>query len=78
MEFQAENCVRLVKLHGIEAPTRGRAPRVDSNTCTRLAPEFRPSEARRLALTLGFYFTFRYASWMNIAELELAVITPTT
>jgi len=36
---------------------------------------FAPDEARRIARRLAFHFTPVHASWLNMAEIELAVLT---
>lgn len=36
---------------------------------------FPPAEARRLAKKLEFHFTPKHASWLNMAEIELAVLS---
>ena len=36
---------------------------------------FPPEEARRLAQRLEFHFTPKHGSWLNIAEIELRVLT---
>lgn len=35
---------------------------------------FRPAEARRLARKLAFHYTPKHGSWLNMAELELAIL----
>jgi hypothetical protein len=36
---------------------------------------FAPAEARRLRRRLEFHYTPRHASWLNMAEIELSVLT---
>jgi len=36
---------------------------------------FAPAEARRLLRRLEFHFTPKHASWLNMAEIELSVLT---
>jgi hypothetical protein len=36
---------------------------------------FAPEEARRLARKLGFHYTPKHGSWLNIAEIELSVFS---
>jgi DDE superfamily endonuclease len=36
---------------------------------------FEPTEARRLARRLELHYTPKHGSWLNIAEIELSVLT---
>ncbi len=48
---------------------------LSTHTTTALYQTFAPAEARRLAARLEFHYTPTHASWLNMAELELAVLT---
>jgi hypothetical protein len=47
---------------------------LSTHTAAALYQTFPPAEARRLAAKLEFHYTPKHASWLNIAELELAVL----
>ena len=47
---------------------------LSTHTAAALYQTFPPAEARRLAARLEFHYTPRHASWLNMAELELAVL----
>jgi hypothetical protein len=44
------------------------------HTATALYETFEPAEARRILRRLEFYYTPVHASWLNMVELELAVL----
>lgn len=48
---------------------------LSTHTAAALYQTFPPAEARRIAARLEFHYTPKHASWLNIAELELAVLT---
>ena len=48
---------------------------LSTHTAAALYQTFGPEEARRLAKRLEFHYTPKHASWLNMAELELAVLT---
>ena len=48
---------------------------LSTHTAAALYQTFPPAEARRLAAKLEFHYTPTHASWLNMAELELAVLT---
>ena len=48
---------------------------LSTHTAAALYQTFPPAEARRLATRLEFHYTPKHASWLNIAELELAILT---
>lgn len=48
---------------------------LSTHTAAALYQTFPPAEARRLARKLEFHYTPKHASWLNMAELELAVLT---
>ena len=48
---------------------------LSTHTAAALYQTFPPAEARRLAQRLEFHYTPVHASWLNMAELELAVLT---
>ena len=47
---------------------------LSTHTAAALYQTFPPAEARRLATKLEFHYTPKHASWLNMAELELAVL----
>lgn len=47
---------------------------LSTHSAAALYQTFPPAEARRLAAKLEFHYTPVHASWLNIAELELAVL----
>lgn len=47
---------------------------LSTHTAAALYQTFAPAEARRLAAKLEFHYTPKHASWLNMAELELAVL----
>lgn len=47
---------------------------LSTHTTAALYQTFAPAEARRIAARLEFHYTPKHASWLNIAELELAVL----
>jgi hypothetical protein len=47
---------------------------LSTHTTAALYQTFPPAEARRLAQKLEFHYTPKHASWLNMAELELAVL----
>jgi len=48
---------------------------LNTHTMGSLYEAFSPAEARRLASKLEFHFTPVHASWLNMAELELSVLS---
>jgi hypothetical protein len=48
---------------------------LSTHTAAALYQTFPPTEARRLARKLEFHYTPKHASWLNMAELELAVLS---
>ena len=48
---------------------------LSTHTAAALYQTFSPAEARRLAAKLEFHYTPKHASWLNMAELELSVLT---
>ena len=48
---------------------------LNTHTYGALYEAFEPAEARRLASKLEFHFTPKHASWLNMAELELSVLS---
>jgi hypothetical protein len=47
---------------------------LNTHTPAALYEVFEPAEARRLVAKLEFYYTPKHASWLNQAEIELAVL----
>lgn len=48
---------------------------LNTHTCVSLYKAFPPEKARELAKRLDIRYTPRHGSWLNIAEIELNVIT---
>ena len=48
---------------------------LSTHSAAALYQTFAPAEARRLARKLEFHFTPKHASWLNMAELELSVLS---
>ncbi|MBY0458507.1 MAG: transposase [Gemmataceae bacterium] len=48
---------------------------LNTHTVGALYEAFEPAEARRLAARLEFHYTPKHASWLNMAELELSVLS---
>ena len=63
VDFPDATCIRVV------------LDNLSTHTAAALYQTFAPAEARRLAAKLEFHYTPKHASWLNIAELELAVLT---
>ena len=47
---------------------------LNTHTPAALYETFEPAEARRIARKLEFHFTPKHGSWLNMAEIELAVL----
>lgn len=63
VDFPDATCIRVV------------LDNLSTHTAAALYQTFPPAEARRLVAKLEFHYTPKHASWLNIAELELAVLT---
>lgn len=48
---------------------------LNTHTPAALYKTFAPAEARRIARKLEFHFTPKHGSWLNMAEIELAVLS---
>lgn len=48
---------------------------LSTHTAAALYQTFPPAEARRLARKLEFHYTPKHASWLNMAEIELSVLS---
>jgi transposase len=48
---------------------------LSTHSAAALYQTFAPAEARRLAKKLEFHYTPKHASWLNMAEIELAVLS---
>lgn len=48
---------------------------LSTHSLAALYQSFPPAEARRLARKLEFHFTPKHASWLNMAELELSILS---
>lgn len=63
VDFPDATCIRVV------------LDNLSTHTAAALYQTFPPAEARRIAAKLEFHYTPKHASWLNMAELELAVFT---
>ena len=48
---------------------------LNTHTLASLYATFPPSEARRIARTLDLHYTPKHGSWLNMAEIELSVLS---
>ena len=48
---------------------------LNTHTPACLYEAFEPAEARRIAMRLEWHYTPEHASWLNMAEIELSVLT---
>jgi hypothetical protein len=48
---------------------------LNTHTPAALYTTFRPAEARRIVRKLDFHYTPQHGSWLNMAEIELAVLS---
>ena len=48
---------------------------LNTHTMASLYEAFPPDEARAIARKLEFHYTPKHGSWLNIAEIELAVLS---
>ena len=48
---------------------------LDNHTPEALYETFPPAEARRILRRLEFHYTPKHGSWLNIAEIELSILT---
>jgi DDE superfamily endonuclease len=48
---------------------------LNTHTLGALYEAFSPTEARRIARKLDFHYTPKHASWLNIAEIEISVLS---
>ena len=48
---------------------------LNTHTASALYETFPPEEARRILRKLEFHYTPRHASWLNIAEIELSIVS---
>jgi hypothetical protein len=63
VDFPDATCIRVV------------LDNLSTHSAAALYQTFPPADARRSAQRLEFHYTPKHASWLNIAELELAVFT---
>lgn len=63
VDFPDATCIRVV------------LDNLSTHSAAALYQTFPPAEARRIAQRLEFHYTPKHASWLNIAELELSVLT---
>jgi hypothetical protein len=48
---------------------------LNTHTPAALYEAFPPAEARRIAARLEFHYTPKHGSWLNMAELEISVLS---
>jgi hypothetical protein len=48
---------------------------LNTHTLASLYEAFAPEEARRLARRLEFHYTPKHGSWLNMAEMELSILS---
>ncbi len=48
---------------------------LNTHTLAPLYQTFEPAEARRIARRLEFHYTPKHGSWLNMAEIELSVLS---
>lgn len=66
----------LLEVHYADAPlVRLVMDNLNTHTLGSLYEAFEPSEARRLAERLEIHYTPKHGSWLNIAEIELRVLS---
>jgi len=69
----------IKELADVDYPTAEKIILVSDNLNTHkiasLYEAFEPTEARRLAKRLEFHYTPKHGSWLNIAEIELSILT---
>jgi hypothetical protein len=63
VHFPAADCIRVV------------LDNLNTHTPATLYEVFAPEEARRLARRLEFHYTPKHGSWLNMAEVELSVLS---
>ena len=70
-------CMRdLVDVHFPEADViRVVLDNLNTHTLGALYEAFEPAEARRIARKLEFHFTPKHGSWLNMAEIEIAILS---
>lgn len=69
----------IKELADVDYPTAEKIILVSDNLNTHkiasLYEAFEPTEARRLAKRIEFHYTPKHGSWLNIAEIELSILT---
>lgn len=69
----------IKELADVDYPTAEKIILVSDNLNTHKIPSlyeaFEPTEARRLAKRIEFHYTPKHGSWLNIAEIELSILT---
>jgi hypothetical protein len=63
VHFPGADCIRVV------------LDNLNTHTPATLYEAFAPEEARRLARRLEFHYTPKHGSWLNMAEVELSVLS---
>lgn len=48
---------------------------LNTHTCAALYEAFEPAEARRIARKLELHYTPKHGSWLNMAEIEISVLS---
>jgi hypothetical protein len=72
----AEQMRQLVDIHfPMAEKIRVVLDNLNTHTFAALYTAFSPDEARRLARKLEFHYTPKHGSWLNMVEIELAVLT---
>jgi hypothetical protein len=70
----AQAMKHLVQMHGSAEVIRVVLDNLNTHKIASLYEAFPPDEARALARKLEFHYTPRHGSWLNIAEIEFAVL----
>jgi hypothetical protein len=70
----ARSMQHVVGLHPAAEVIRVVLDNLNTHTAGSLYEGFPPEEARALARKLEFHYTPKHGSWLNIAEIELAVL----
>ncbi len=74
----AKSMKHVVGLYPDAEVTRVVLDNLNTHTAGALYEAFPPEEARALARKLEFHYTPKHGSWLNIAEIELAVLSNST
>jgi hypothetical protein len=74
VEF-AQSMQRIVELYPQAEVIRVVLDNLNTHKTTSLYEAFPPEQARAMARKLEFHYTPKHGSWLNIAEIELAVLS---